>query len=204
MEFLILASAHFLALLSPGPDFFLIVRGGLKLPLRYAISICFGIATANTIYVFMAILGLESIREISWVFGLLTYMGSLYLVYIGYLLIRSNKQSFSSEKSSNFLQAHSYKKQFIVGFLSAALNPKNIIFYFSLFTVLVSKETSLDMRILYGIWMAGIVLAWDVLIVALIGRKRFVKYLENHLWRIEKMTGVILLGFGLTFPFVQS
>ncbi|MTI10663.1 LysE family translocator [Curvivirga aplysinae] len=202
MEFLILASAHFLALLSPGPDFFLIIRGGLKLPSRYAISICLGITTANTIYVFLAILGLESIKEISWIFSLLTYMGSLYLVYIGFLLVRNNKQDFSSKTSSNFLQAQSYRKQFIVGFLSAALNPKNIIFYFSLFTVLVSKETSLDMRILYGVWMAGIVFIWDVLIVALIGRNSFVQYLENHLWRIEKMTGVILLGFGLTFPFV--
>ena len=32
MEFLLLASAHFLALLSPGPDFFLIMQASLRLP----------------------------------------------------------------------------------------------------------------------------------------------------------------------------
>ena len=33
MEFLLIAVAHFLALLSPGPDFFLVVRSALRLPL---------------------------------------------------------------------------------------------------------------------------------------------------------------------------
>lgn len=32
MEFLLSASAHFLALLSPGPDFFLIMQTSLHLP----------------------------------------------------------------------------------------------------------------------------------------------------------------------------
>ena len=32
MEFLLIASAHFLALLSPGPDFFLLMQAALRLP----------------------------------------------------------------------------------------------------------------------------------------------------------------------------
>ena len=32
MEFLLLASAHFLALLIPGPDFFLKIQASLRLP----------------------------------------------------------------------------------------------------------------------------------------------------------------------------
>ena len=40
MEFLLLATAHFLALLSPGPDFFLIMQASLRLPLRYGFAIC--------------------------------------------------------------------------------------------------------------------------------------------------------------------
>jgi len=42
MEFILIAAAHFLAFLSPGPDSFLILQISLRLPLRYAISVCGG------------------------------------------------------------------------------------------------------------------------------------------------------------------
>ena len=71
MEFLLVATAHFLALLSPGPDFFLILQAALRLPLRYAISVCAGIAAANGVYLIVAVLGLETVREMS---GLMTVL----------------------------------------------------------------------------------------------------------------------------------
>ena len=46
-QFLIIAGAHFLALLSPGPDFFLIVRSAVVNGARVASGVCVGIALAN-------------------------------------------------------------------------------------------------------------------------------------------------------------
>ncbi|NQY33853.1 MAG: hypothetical protein HRT37_02570 [Alteromonadaceae bacterium] len=39
MEFIFLASDHFLALLSMGPDFFIIIQTVLKKPLRHAFCV---------------------------------------------------------------------------------------------------------------------------------------------------------------------
>ena len=61
MEFIFIATAHFLALLSPGPDFFLIMQAALRLPPRYGIAICVGIAFANGTYLLLAVLGLLSL-----------------------------------------------------------------------------------------------------------------------------------------------
>jgi len=44
--------------------------------------------------------------------------------------------------------------------MSGLLSPKNAIFYLSLFTAMVSPQTSLGMRGLYGLWMASLVLFW--------------------------------------------
>jgi hypothetical protein len=43
-QFLLIAGLHFLALLSPGPDFFLIVRSAVVNGTRVASGVCVGIA----------------------------------------------------------------------------------------------------------------------------------------------------------------
>ena len=49
-----LALAHFLALLSPGPDFFLIIGHAVRHRLRGSLFICLGIALGNALYTFAA------------------------------------------------------------------------------------------------------------------------------------------------------
>lgn len=45
--FLLVASTHFAALLSPGPDFFLLLRAGLTRGRLHAAGCAWGIALAN-------------------------------------------------------------------------------------------------------------------------------------------------------------
>jgi threonine/homoserine/homoserine lactone efflux protein len=193
MEFFILASAHFLALLSPGVDFFLIVHTTLKRPIKDALKVCFGIASANALYILMAVLGLEIIRDLYFVLTLLRYLGSGYLIYIGVMLLKAKKIEIKSDKQS--LHVKSY---FLLGFLSAFLNPKNILFYFSLFSVIVSVQTSLHVRVLYGLWMSFAVLAWDVFVVYLLGNKRVKNRLSFYIYHIEKVAGIVLISFGVS------
>lgn len=80
MEFVLIASAHFLALLSPGPDFFLIIQTALRMPMRYALSVCAGIAAANGLYLTIAVLGLEAVRNMHFLMTVLKYLGSGYLI----------------------------------------------------------------------------------------------------------------------------
>lgn len=49
--------AHFLALISPGPDFLMMVRSALRNSRRRAIGMALGIALANGIYIVLCIIG---------------------------------------------------------------------------------------------------------------------------------------------------
>jgi threonine/homoserine/homoserine lactone efflux protein len=62
-QFLIVALAHFLALLSPGPDFFLVARTSISGGWRSASGACLGIALANGAFIAMAFTGLSILRE---------------------------------------------------------------------------------------------------------------------------------------------
>ncbi len=201
MEFLLIASAHFMALLSPGPDFFLILQTSLRMPLRYAFAVCLGIATANGLYLVIAVAGLEAVREMTSLMLVLKYLGGAYLLYIGILLLLAPVHSLENQTDVSSVHVKSIRRQFVMGYMSAILNPKNAIFYLSLFTVMVSSETPFVVRALYGLWMAGVVLAWDMGIAGLLGNKKNKKRLSGWIFRIEKISGAMLAFFGVLLTF---
>lgn len=201
MEFLLIASAHFMALLSPGPDFFLILQTALRMPLRYAFAVCFGIAAANGFYLIVAVIGLEAVKEMTTLMLILKYLGGAYLLYLGIMLLRAPERPLESKNEKNSLHIKSIRRQFTMGFMSAILNPKNAIFYLSLFTVMVSSETSLIVRALYGLWMTGMVLAWDLGVAGLLGNKKIKRWLSSWIFGLEKMSGAMLALFGVLLTF---
>jgi threonine/homoserine/homoserine lactone efflux protein len=197
MEFLLVATAHFLALLSPGPDFFLILQAALRLPLRYAFSVCAGIAAANGVYLVISVLGLETVREMATLMLFLKWIGGGYLVYVGLMLLRAPRRPLVAGTPVSALHVPGMGRQFVVGFLSAVFNPKNAIFYLSLFTVMVSAETPLGRRILYALWMVTIVLVWDMGVAVAFGREGVKRLLGRWVFRIEKAAGLLLAFFGV-------
>lgn len=197
MEFTLLAVAHFLALLSPGPDFFLILQAAFRLPLRYTLSLCFGIAVANGVYLGLAIMGLELVSQSSILQQGLKYLGGGYLVFLGLMLLRSSKRVVKVEDDPGFIHKRSFLRQFYLGFLSGILNPKNAVFYLAIFSTMVSSETTLIVRSLYGLWMVLVVFAWDAMVALVVGAKGVKEKLGGGLYYIEKLSGVVLAGFGL-------
>jgi len=71
MEFFLIAFAHFFALLSPGPDFFLIIQTAVRMPKRCIVSISAGISLANACYIIAAITSLEVLRNAPMIFAYL-------------------------------------------------------------------------------------------------------------------------------------
>jgi len=201
MEFLLIASAHFMALLSPGPDFFLILQTALRMHLRYAFAVCVGIAAANGVYLIIAVTSLEVVREMTNLMFILKYCGGAYLLYIGIMMLRAPIRPLDDCNKKNILFIESIKRQFSMGFMSAILNPKNAIFYLSLFTVMVSSETSIFVRTLYACWMTGIVLIWDMGVAVLLGNQKIKQWLGRWIFGIEKLSGAMLALFGILLTF---
>lgn len=77
------------------------------------------------------------------------------------------------------------------GLASELLNPKNALFYASLFAPLGGVPR--PVQALYGVWMTGAVLGWDLLVAALAGHRSEVERFARHLRSIERATGAVLL-----------
>ena len=199
MEFLILATTHFLALLIPGADFFMILQTSLRKSKAESILLCVGIAFAHGLYLGFAIFQIELIRQSDFLMPLIQLLGGGYLFYIGFMLLKSKKESSNEIKVKSFF----IKSDFLNGFLTAFLNPKNAIFYLSLFGALVSPSTPLPIKLLYGLWMVSVIFIWDSMIALLLNKEAIKKRFFSYLYIIEKVAGAVLLFLGLKLIFMK-
>lgn len=189
-QFLIIALAHFLALLSPGPDFFLVARTSINGGWRLASGACLGIALANGAFIAMAFTGLSVLQEGSLLFTSLQLAGAGYLLYIGVLFLRHAGQSSLGAIAGN--QAlYGWWRSLGMGFVSGILNPKNALFYASLASMVASA--SAGWKAAYALWMFSIVLLWDLLVAVAIGNQRVLRRFARSLPWLERASGVMLV-----------
>ena len=192
-----LVVAHFLALISPGPDFFLVIGHAVRSRLRGTIFICAGIALGNALYISLAVAGWSAIRNYPALYTTLEIAGAAYLVWMGVMLLRSSRKSAT-------LHLHEAKTltpsgQFVVGLGSALLNPKNAVFYLTLMTVIIGPDATLPQQAFAGTWMTLLVFAWDAGLAAAISLPRLQQALSKKILWIEGTAGcvLILLALGL-------
>jgi len=192
-DFIALALAHFVALLSPGVDFFIILANSSKHGKKAAIATAIGISIANLVYILLALLGISLIKDNTFIFTSIKIIGSFYLIYIGVLLLRAPKRELFKEYEVKKSKKRDFIKYFAQGFFSAILNPKNSIFYFTMFSISLQAHTPFVVQSFYALWMFLAVLFWDLFIVYLINQKKPKHYMQKYSNIIEKASGIILL-----------
>ena len=194
-QFAMVALAHLLALLSPGPDFFLIVRSALLRGWRNTSAVCFGIACANGVFIALALGGFAALHRRGIAFALVQAAGCAYLFYLGVLMLRHAKAaSIALHDGSPAPKPAAWRTRFATGFASAILNPKNALFYASLFALLAARDAPFGAQIVYGVWMFAAVFGWDLLVAMGIGHPSVVVRFTRHSAAIERVTGVVLIA----------
>jgi len=201
--FFTVALAHFLALLSPGPDFVLVVKSAIKNDRSKAIGVAAGISTANALYIALCLIGVGAIlaSSVSLMIAL-KIIGGLFLMFLAFQALRAKRSSYaelSIERDEQKSGETSFLKEFVTGFMSGILNPKNLLFYLSLFTVVLTNDVSQTFKIGLGIWMTTVVFFWDTAIIFLLSTNKVRSKFTKLAYYIDKLTGAILgmVGFSI-------
>jgi len=176
------------------PDFFLIVRSALVHGTRVASGVCVGIALANGFYIALAISGVALLQEVSGLMSALTWGGCAYLAWLGWRFLTVRGEMSRPSEQGRAAAPGSWWKECRVGLLSGLLNPKNSLFYASLFSLGFGPSTPMAVQLAYGTWMFAVVLLWDLGIARAAGHPPVVKRFMAHVRKVERATGVILLS----------
>lgn len=191
-QFVAVAVAHFLALLIPGVDFFLIARTAMTSGWRNATGACLGIASANGIFIAAAFCGLSAISHPS-VLAVCQLAGGVFLVFIGVAFIRSNERLDPDVGAR--AEPRSWRRNLRVGLASGLLNPKNALFYLSLAAALSAASPAVLVG--YGLWMFAVVLVWDVCVAIVLGSRRALARMGRIVPWLTTVAGGFLIVFGM-------
>nr|WP_288419335.1 LysE family translocator [uncultured Acinetobacter sp.] len=165
--FIAIALTHFIALLSPGPDFFLILTTLLRHNRNAAILVCCGVALGNAVIIALVFIGLQLLINIDKsILVAIKWIGILYLFYLSYLCILYAKSPLNLRRENN-LHIRKEKIHFIKGVQSSLVNPKNILFYSSL-SILIAEQFDWYEKLSISIWMVVVVLVWNLFLVRML------------------------------------
>jgi RhtB (resistance to homoserine/threonine) family protein len=204
-EFVYLAGVHFLAVISPGPDFAVTISQSVRHGRKTGVLTALGIGTGISVHVFYTLLGVGALMHASrWIDQGARFVGGAYLVYLGVKLLRAQPAPLpggagDGEQAADGKQptAPTARRAFMTGFLTNATNPKATLFFLAIFTAIVSPGTPMPIQIGFGIWMCCATAIWFCLVSMLFSTARVRVQFERLGHWFERVMGALLLAFAV-------
>jgi RhtB (resistance to homoserine/threonine) family protein len=201
LEFGKVAIAHLLALVSPGPDFAIVLRQSLHHGRRTALWTSGGIATAILLHVTYCLLGIALlVRGSGFWFNLFKYAGAAYLAWLGWQSLRAPPRVAAVEDHAD-ANVPGDRHAFATGFMTNALNPKVSLFFLALFAVVISARTPRLVQAGYGAWAAVLTFVWFAFVSVLFTRPRVTRVFLRYGHWIDRALGLVFLGFAVSLAF---
>ena len=198
-EFWTIAILHLFAVASPGPDFALITRQSLRFNRKVAIWTSLGIGMGILFHCLLAITGLVLLITSNELFStILKIIGSTYLLYLGInsVLVTQNRNETEIKERDNLDKFNG----FLVGLITNITNVKAILFFVTVFSVVIDTDNSLSL-IFYGAYMALATFLWFAMISIIFTNKSMTyKYVDFLPW-IERIMGFILVIISIQILF---
>ncbi|MCF6764655.1 LysE family transporter [Thiotrichales bacterium 19S3-7] len=201
---LTLGVLNLLAAMGPGPDFAVVMKNTLLYDRHGGIFTALGIASAILIHVSYCLLGLATLISHSlWLFDAVAILGGSYLIYLGINALKEKvvpMTATASDKSTArlFSRFNLYRE----GFLTNLLNPKCILFFIAMFTLVPYQDFGVGFAISILIELFLIVFLWFCSLSLILSYPKLKMKLDRYTIYIVKVTGVILILLGL-FLFVE-
>jgi threonine/homoserine/homoserine lactone efflux protein len=178
--------------LTPGPLMTLVISETLKHGTRAGLKVAMAPLITDFPVVLISILLLSKLSEINFIIGIISLIGALFLVYLGY-------ESFTFKGVE--IDTKSFKPQSLKrGIIANIFNPAPILFWISIGapTMLKGYEVSLMAPIYFIFFMYFCLVGSKVLTAMLVGKSR--QFLKSRNYKlIIKLLGVVLILFAFVF-----
>ena len=178
--------------LTPGPLMTLVITETLKHGTKEGLKVAMTPLITDLPVVLVSIFLLSKLSEINIIIGIISLVGAVFLVYLGY-------ESFTFkgvEIDTSYFKPQSLKK----GVIANIFNPAPILFWISVGapTVLKGYEVSLMAAIYFVFFMYFFLVGSKLLTAMLVGKSRQFLKSRNYML-IIKILGVVLFVFAFVF-----
>ena len=195
-EFLILTLIHLLAVMSPGPDFAVVIRQSISFDRKTALITSLGIGAGIAVHMAYTLLGLGFIITQSEIgFLIAQIVGICYLCFLAFKLLTSKAQVAGSSDIKLDNNPRHHKKAFLLGVMTNVLNPKATMFFLAIFTTVVSINTPMYVQSIYALWIILTTIMWFSLVSVFFSQQKIRAKFVTHGYIFERIMGLVLLLF---------
>lgn len=188
-----------LAIVSPGPDLFLILRNAARYERSAALCTVWGITLGILVHIGYSIMGIAVvIAESVLIFTCIKICGAFYLMFIGVQSLMSQGTARTVEMAPEKIrEAGGHRRAFKEGFLCNVTNPKVTLLMLSVFTQVISPNTPVWQQLVYGsVFVVQTIVYWSLLVICM--QRPFVKqFVEAGKSVLDRIFGVLLFGLGI-------
>ncbi|MBJ7223047.1 MULTISPECIES: threonine export protein RhtC [unclassified Brenneria] len=203
MLFLTVALVHFIALMSPGPDFFFVSQTAASRSRREAMMGVLGISLGVVIWAAIALLGLHLLlQQMAWLHRAITLAGGAYLCWMGWQMLRSARSKAQLETTQEAaITLPRRGKTFMRGLLTNLANPKALVYFGSVFSLFVGDSVGSGARWGLFVLIAVETLLWFSLVVLVFALPAMRRGYQRLAKWVDGVAGVLFTAFGLHLIF---
>lgn len=196
--FLSVMTVHFIALMSPGPDFFFVSQTAVSRSRKEAMLGVLGITAGVMVWAAVALLGLNLIlAKMAWLHSIIMVGGGLYLCWMGFQMLRGALKKETANSDAPQVELAAGGRSFVKGLLTNLANPKAIIYFGSVFSLFVGDSVGASAR--WGIFVLIVVetFAWFTLVASVFALPRVRRGYQRMAKWIDGVAGALFAGFGI-------
>ncbi|MEM6249621.1 LysE family transporter [Shewanella vaxholmensis] len=219
---LTLAVIHSVALISPGPDFAIMVKIATQQSRSTAIAAAVGISIAILAHTILSLTGVSLLIKSSHTLYLLVQIvGASYLAWMGFGALRAGLAILAKRKASASTNAGtnvdalsadvegtasiagglggamSQKQGFLTGLYTNLLNPKALVFFLTLFSALITPSVTTSTKIASAVLLLSLSLAWFGFLAVMLSKAQVQLKLQRLTPIIDAIIGVIFMSVAL-------
>ncbi|MGB2078752.1 MAG: LysE family translocator [Vibrio sp.] len=198
---LTLAGVHWIALMSPGPDFALIIQNTSHYGRKTGLTIAAGLSAGILIHSILSITGISFlVQQHPMLFTVVQCIGGSYLLYLGINALKSVAANWSQRQQGGLPKSNrilsNQKQAFSRGMMTNLLNPKALVFFVSLMSSLVPVSMSLTGKTSAVIILWALALIWFSLLAWLLSTEKLQRKLTSAAIYIDLVCGFIFTLIG--------
>ncbi|MDV6254201.1 LysE family translocator [Vibrio sp. EA2] len=197
-----LASIHFIALMSPGPDFALVVQNATRHGRQTGLYIALGLSVGILLHSLFSLTGVSYIvHQHPMLYSVLQLLGGSYLFYLGIGALRAviamiRQPASDQPNQTNNLVINNKCQAFTKGFATNILNPKALVFFISLMSSLVPAGMSVSGKGIALVILFGLSLLWFSSLAWMLSTQRLQRRLQQVGIYIDGLCGVVFTLVG--------
>jgi threonine/homoserine/homoserine lactone efflux protein len=198
-NYLLFLMMSFLLIILPGPNTGLVVQNTISYGKKSGIKTVFGSVSGLLVHTLAVVFGLSAIIvKSAFVFSIFKYVGAIYLIYLGFVSLKSLRMNSNKEQLEQRQLNRKNKSYFLQGFITCVGNPKVAVFFLTFLPQFVEPGSHHFIQFLtLGTSYAILNIIWYLIYIYLIDF--FSVYMKKPSVKnvIQGLSGTVLLWFGI-------